>query len=135
VECDEIGSPVARVAFRLDLCTTDCIFGLVDTFDCAVTAGEHLVGEGAIAAAEIQHMAAAGNTERVGNLNRDPPEPAANMRFNVGTAVHLAAIALCPGPIPVGFGGVLHLLLGHCSPLGSCSQARQGHYHKVTAPS
>ena len=73
----------------------------------AVAAGQHLIGEGAVAATKIEHAAVGWNAQQASYIDGGLPNPAANMRFDVGTSIHGLAIALLARPIPVAIGFTL----------------------------
>ena len=85
--------------------------------DHAVAAGQHLIGKGAVTATEIEHAAVGRNAQQARDIDGGLPNPAADMGFDVGTAIHGLAIALLARPIPVTVGFAVGSIAGHGLPL------------------
>ena len=117
IEGHEVNGPIGRLMSQLGVGALDGCFRFVDAVDLPVAAGQHLIGKGAVAAAEIEHMAIRRNAQQACDINGDLPHPATDMRFDVGTSIHGLAIALLARAIPVAIRFAVGLIAGHGPPL------------------
>ena len=64
-------------------------------------ARKHRVGEGTVAAAEIEHMRVRRDAERVGDVERDLPAAPADVALDLRAAIHRLAVPDGAGALPV----------------------------------